>query len=134
MDNKEHQNFRDSIATIDEEGFICITDRLNRFGKIGGEMVPYVKIEEMLNDIIDATEPVCVVTSVRDEKKGEKLVVLYEKNINIDEVWNKMIQTELPNLWIPRKENFYKIDKIPYLGTGKFDLRGIRNKAQLLAV
>ena len=29
------------IATIDEDGFIRITDRLSRFSKIAGEMVPH---------------------------------------------------------------------------------------------
>jgi len=34
------------IACIDEDGFIRITDRLTRFSKIGGEMVPHMRIEE----------------------------------------------------------------------------------------
>ena len=34
------------IACIDEDGFIRITDRLARFSKIGGEMVPHMRIEE----------------------------------------------------------------------------------------
>ena len=38
------------IATMDEDGFIFITDRLSRFSKLGGEMVPHVKIEEAIND------------------------------------------------------------------------------------
>ncbi len=36
------------IAHIDPEGFIHITGRLSRFSKIGGEMVPHVRIEEEL--------------------------------------------------------------------------------------
>ena len=34
------------IATVDEAGFVRITDRLSRFSKIAGEMVPHMKIEE----------------------------------------------------------------------------------------
>ena len=34
------------IGTIDEDGFIRLTDRLSRFSKIAGEMVPHLKIEE----------------------------------------------------------------------------------------
>jgi acyl-[acyl-carrier-protein]-phospholipid O-acyltransferase/long-chain-fatty-acid--[acyl-carrier-protein] ligase len=41
------------IATIDEDGFIRITDRLSRFSKIGGEMVPHVRGEEAVNQILD---------------------------------------------------------------------------------
>ena len=40
------------IAMIDEDGFIFLTDRLSRFSKIGGEMVPHMKIEEAINLIL----------------------------------------------------------------------------------
>jgi acyl-[acyl-carrier-protein]-phospholipid O-acyltransferase/long-chain-fatty-acid--[acyl-carrier-protein] ligase len=33
------------IATMEEDGFLTITDRLSRFSKIGGEMVPHIRIE-----------------------------------------------------------------------------------------
>src|SRR5262249_61296524 len=33
------------IAMIDEDGFVEITDRLSRFSKIGGEMVPHMKLQ-----------------------------------------------------------------------------------------
>jgi acyl-[acyl-carrier-protein]-phospholipid O-acyltransferase/long-chain-fatty-acid--[acyl-carrier-protein] ligase len=36
------------IAVIDEAGFVRITDRLSRFSKIAGEMVPHVKVEEQI--------------------------------------------------------------------------------------
>src|SRR5262249_61140624 len=40
------------IASVDEDGFIRITDRLSRFSKIGGEMVPHIQIEETNNNIL----------------------------------------------------------------------------------
>ena len=36
------------VARIDADGFIHITDRLSRFSKIGGEMVPHIRIEEAI--------------------------------------------------------------------------------------
>ena len=36
------------VAEIDEDGFIKITGRMSRFSKIGGEMVPHIKVEEVL--------------------------------------------------------------------------------------
>ena len=39
------------VAALDEDGFLQITDRLNRFSKIGGEMVPHIKIEEKLHEL-----------------------------------------------------------------------------------
>ena len=64
------------IATVDKDGFIRITDRLSRFSKIAGEMVPHMKVEERLQALLD--EPhTCVVTAIPDAAKGERLVALY---------------------------------------------------------
>ena len=65
------------IAEEDEDGFLTITDRLSRFSKIGGEMVPHIKVEEQLHELAGATDQVLVVTAVPDGKKGERLVVLH---------------------------------------------------------
>src|SRR5205823_2580516 len=65
------------IATLDEDGFLTITDRLSRFSKIGGEMVPHINVEEKLHELAGATEQAFVVTGVPDGKKGERLVVLH---------------------------------------------------------
>src|SRR6266851_363076 len=46
------------IAAMDEDGFIRITDRLSRFSKIGGEMVPHIKIEDKLHELAEASEQV----------------------------------------------------------------------------
>ena len=58
------------IAMIDEDGFLQITDRLSRFSKIGGEMVPHGKVEEALHEAAGMTEQSFVVTGVKDTKKG----------------------------------------------------------------
>jgi acyl-[acyl-carrier-protein]-phospholipid O-acyltransferase/long-chain-fatty-acid--[acyl-carrier-protein] ligase len=36
------------IALLDDEGFVRITDRLSRFSKIAGEMVPHIRVEDAL--------------------------------------------------------------------------------------
>ena len=58
------------IAAQDRDGFITITDRLSRFSKIGGEMVPHIKVEEVLHDLAGLTEQSFAVTGLPDEKKG----------------------------------------------------------------
>ena len=118
------------IASLDEDGFLQITDRLSRFSKIGGEMVPHIKIEEKLHELAGATEQTFAVTGVPDEKKGEKLVVLHKLNAEqLKPVLEKLTQADLPNLWKPRAEQFFHIDALPYLGTGKLDLRKIKELA-----
>ncbi|MGD1210206.1 MAG: acyl-[ACP]--phospholipid O-acyltransferase [Candidatus Acidiferrales bacterium] len=118
------------IATEDEDGFLTITDRLSRFSKIGGEMVPHIKIEEQLHLIAGVTEQTFVVTSVPDGKKGERLVVLHllgEEELKF--VLEKLPEAGLPNLWTPRPNQFFMVEELPRLGTGKLDLRRIRELA-----
>jgi acyl-[acyl-carrier-protein]-phospholipid O-acyltransferase/long-chain-fatty-acid--[acyl-carrier-protein] ligase len=80
---KDGWYFTGDIAQMDEDGFITITDRLSRFSKIGGEMVPHVRVEEAIHKVLNSSEQIAVVASVPDEKKGEKLVVFYTKDIDI---------------------------------------------------
>ena len=118
------------IAAEDEDGFLTITDRLSRFSKIGGEMVPHIKVEESLHESIAATEQRLVVTGVPDGKKGERLVVLH--TLGADELQSaieKLSSAGLPNLWLPRANQFFHVDELPVLGTGKLDLRRVRQLA-----
>ena len=117
------------VAQMDEEGFITITDRLSRFSKIGGEMVPHIKIEEAIHKVLNSAEQVAVVTAVPDDKKGEKLAVLYSKDVDIATIIEGLKQSGLPNLWIPSSEMFFKVDSFPLLGTGKLDLGTIKKTA-----
>jgi acyl-[acyl-carrier-protein]-phospholipid O-acyltransferase/long-chain-fatty-acid--[acyl-carrier-protein] ligase len=118
------------IAAIDEDGFLQITDRLSRFSKIGGEMVPHIKIEEMLHELAGATEQTFAVAGVPDEKKGERLVVLHKlADGQLQSCLEKLAQCDLPNLWKPRADQFFHVDALPYLGTGKLDLRKVRELA-----
>ena len=122
------------IATLDEDGFLRVTDRLSRFSKIGGEMVPHIKVEDLLQELAGATEQAFVVTAVPDEKKGERLIVLHTLAAQpLDEVLEKLGKSDLPALWRPRADQFLRVETLPYLGTGKLDLRKAREIAQQLA-
>lgn len=119
------------IATMDEDGFLRITDRLSRFSKLGGEMVPHVKVEEALHEAAGVTEFTFAVTSVADARKGERLVVLHTlPESRLPEVFKKLPQAGLPNLWLPRASQFHRVDALPRLASGKMDLRTIRDWAR----
>jgi acyl-[acyl-carrier-protein]-phospholipid O-acyltransferase/long-chain-fatty-acid--[acyl-carrier-protein] ligase len=125
------------IARLDEDGFLTITDRLSRFSKIGGEMVPHLKIEEAITQALGAapeTEaPLVAVAGVPDEQKGERLVVLHTRlPVPVDEVWQRLTESDLPKLWVPRRDAFHEIDEMPLLGTGKLDLKGLKTMAMAL--
>ncbi|MCE9605393.1 MAG: MFS transporter [Planctomycetia bacterium] len=120
------------VALLDRDGFIKITGRESRFSKIAGEMVPHIKIEETLATIIKSGEDETsyVVTAVPDDKRGERIVVVHTKLEQTPDAIVKALQTSgLPNLWIPSADSFIEVEKIPVLGTGKLDLRGIKTVA-----
>jgi acyl-[acyl-carrier-protein]-phospholipid O-acyltransferase/long-chain-fatty-acid--[acyl-carrier-protein] ligase len=125
------------IAHLDGEGFLHITGRLSRFSKIGGEMVPHIRIEEELGKVLsegDADDQVRVcVTAVPDEKRGERLVVLHlPTSKTVDEMRAALTAAGLPNLFIPGPDSYFEVDAIPLLGTGKLDLKGARDRAREL--
>ena len=122
------------IAVIDDEGFITITGRQSRFSKIGGEMVPHIRIEETLirlaGDPGEDGLPLLCVTAVPDPRKGERLIVLhrpFEKKI--EQLLREFSETGVPNLWIPDRTAFFAVDGVPLLGSGKLDLRRIKELA-----
>ncbi len=118
------------IATVDADGFLRVTDRLSRFSKIGGEMVPHIKIEEKLHELLEADGQVVAITAIPDEKKGERLVVVHTLNEEgLKNCLEKMAKSDLPALWKPRPDQFVYVEKLPYLGTGKLDLRKLREVA-----
>ncbi|MBH0181002.1 MAG: AMP-binding protein, partial [Nitrospira sp.] len=118
------------IAKLDEDGFLTITDRLSRFSKIGGEMVPHGKVEEALQQAAGADMQVFAVTGIPDEKKGERLAVLHTLDESrLPDILSKLTEQGLPNLFIPGRNQFVKVDALPVLGTGKLDLRGIKRIA-----
>ena len=123
------------VAAMDEDGFVRITDRLSRFSKIGGEMVPHIKVEDKLHEIAGATEQIFAVTAVPDEKKGERLMVLHTlPDEKLQECLSQLSKSDLPALWKPRPDQFVHVQSLPYLGTGKLDLRKMRELAVGVAV
>lgn len=121
------------LGTIDAEGFIRITGRLSRFSKVGGEMVPHLRVEEELLRLIGTGEEdklKLVVAAVPDPKRGERLVVLYTTlPLSPAEMTQRLADVGLPNLWLPSLDSYYQVDEIPILGTGKLDLRRVKELA-----
>lgn len=121
------------VALIDADGFIKITGRMSRFSKIGGEMVPHVTVEEALTNLSGSSnddQMSLAVTAVPDPRKGERLVVLYTSlGKTPEELCKGLSAAGFPNLFIPGLDSFYKVESMPLLGTGKVDLRGLKELA-----
>ncbi|QDV24793.1 Bifunctional protein Aas [Aureliella helgolandensis] len=146
------------FVRIDDEGFIAITGRQSRFSKIGGETVPHERIEQLIatvvlegsstataspatgSDSADSSHPIgevpitetpVVVTAIPDAKKGERLIVVYQTlgQHTPSEVIAQLSKQGLPNLWLPRPNDFVHVETIPLTSMGKVDLGQVREIA-----
>ncbi len=118
------------IVKQDEDGFIMITDRLTRFSKLAGEMVSHSAVEEALQKAVGCTPDQLAVTGVADEKKGEKLVVVFAEELGDSAGFQEAVRAlDIPNLWKPDARNWLAVDALPTLGTGKLDLKGLKSVA-----
>jgi acyl-[acyl-carrier-protein]-phospholipid O-acyltransferase / long-chain-fatty-acid--[acyl-carrier-protein] ligase len=48
---------------------------------------------------------------------------------HLETVLEKLSAADLPNLWKPKRDQFVKVDALPVLGTGKTDLRKVKEIA-----
>ncbi|WP_337173218.1 AMP-binding protein [Paludisphaera sp.] len=118
------------LGFVDEDGFLTITDRVSRFSKIAGEMVPHVGVESAVMSAAGVDEQQVAVTSVPDPRHGERLCVLYtDMGTTPDEIHRRLIAAGVPRLWIPSVRDFIQVDAIPITGTGKIDLKALREVA-----
>jgi acyl-[acyl-carrier-protein]-phospholipid O-acyltransferase/long-chain-fatty-acid--[acyl-carrier-protein] ligase len=67
------------------------------------------------------------VAGVPDPSKGEALVLLVTENVSSEDVRSRLLELGLPNLWIPKIVK--RVETIPMLGTGKTDLKVVRELA-----
>jgi len=73
---------------------------------------------------------VFAVTAVADPRKGESLAVIHTfQEEAIPELIKRLGSMELPNIFLPRKDRFRKVEELLLLGTGKLNLREIRRLA-----
>ena len=70
------------------------------------------------------------VTGIPDEKKGERLAVLYVLDkAKLPAVLEHLGAAGLPNLFLPRKQDYLSVASLPMLGTGKADLQAVKRAA-----
>lgn len=108
---------------LDADGFLHIQDRYSRFAKIGGEMVGLGTVEKTVIEVMGADfeegELEVVGVNLADEKKGERIVLLSNKEIDLSALREKLATTKLNKLAYPAAIIY--VQEIPKLGSGKTD-------------
>ncbi|MFT7486786.1 MAG: acyl-[acyl-carrier-protein]-phospholipid O-acyltransferase, partial [Candidatus Paceibacteria bacterium] len=132
------------VGVIDRDGFLTLTDRRSRFAKVGGEMVPQGRVESSLHCVcadliqgagmVSENSPEIAVTCVPDDRKGERLVVLHTSlPFEAEALCAALRAGDLPALYQPRADQYFLVAEIPKLGTGKTDLKALKDLALDLA-
>jgi len=120
------------IATIGADGFIRIVDRLARFSKLAGEMVPHGKIEDIVAEKFGCE---CAVVSMPDDSRGERLIAFCAGlDKTAAEVRAALIDAGLPRLWIPKQEFILIIEELPRTAAGKLDFNALKHLLAKLTV
>ncbi|HLA39924.1 MAG TPA: hypothetical protein VJ417_08005, partial [Candidatus Glassbacteria bacterium] len=112
---------------LDEDGFLTIVDRYSRFAKIGGEMISLTAVEELVRRALAEPELELAAVNLPDEKKGEKIVLLAEKEIDGAGLIQTLSAAGNNPLSFPTEIRV--VDRIPKLGSGKTDFRAAKELA-----
>ena len=114
---------------VDKDGFLTIVDRYSRFAKIGGEMVSLSAVEEILRKAVDSINEDIDIAAINlpDLKKGEKIVILFNGDVQAEQLRSSLIAAKVNPMLIPA--SFIQVDEIPRLGTGKTDFSAVRQLA-----
>ena len=106
------------IVDLDELGFLSIRGRAKRFAKIGGEMVSLTALEEEMERLWPGVR--CAMAVVRDERKGERIILVTEKkDASREEMMAHLKAAGYAEVAIPKK--LLSGVKLPLLGSGKTD-------------
>ncbi len=116
------------LGFVNPDGFLKITDRISRFSKIGGEMVPHLSVESAIAQLTGVEDNRLAVVGVPDPKHGEKLCVVFtDLGMTPAEVHQRLTAGPLPRLWIPSPRDFLRVEELPITaGLEKIDFKRLR--------
>lgn len=113
------------IGSVDELGYIELSDRTKDIVKSGGEWISSVELENHLMSHPEVAE--AAVTARKDEKWGERpvaWVVFREGAKTAAADLGEQLEGLVPSWWVP--DEFVEVDEIPKTSVGKFDKKLLR--------
>jgi acyl-[acyl-carrier-protein]-phospholipid O-acyltransferase/long-chain-fatty-acid--[acyl-carrier-protein] ligase len=93
-------------------------------------MVSLGLVEGEIAKILGENDQIAI-AALPDEKKGEKLVLLLEGEMEVEDLQVTVKDLGLNPLFVPSE--YYKVEKLPKLGTGKADFKGAKKLASELS-
>jgi fatty-acyl-CoA synthase len=115
------------VGTIDELGFITITDRAKDVIKSGGEWISSVQLENLLMGHPEVVE--AAVVAVPDDKWGERplaaVVVVEGADVSAAELRDHL-SISVPTWQLPERWSF--VSDVPKTSVGKFDKKLLRSR------
>ena len=116
------------VATIDEDGFMQITDRTKDLIKSGGEWISSVAVENALMAHPKVAE--AAVIAFPSEKWSERPLAVVVRAPGGGDVTHEELSEHLlallPRFWLPDKVVF--LEEIPKTSVGKFDKKVLRHR------
>ena len=112
------------IVTVDADGFVTMRDRVKRFAKIAGEMIPMAIGEELAMALWPKAEH--AVMALPDARRGERLLLVTTRagGGGRRRCWRPRVTAGLPEIMVPR--GIFTIERMPRLGSGKIDYQAVR--------
>ncbi|MBW2060331.1 MAG: fatty acid--CoA ligase [Deltaproteobacteria bacterium] len=122
------------IATIDQEGYVQITDRLKDVIKSGGEWISSLEIESLMSQH-EAVSEVAVV-GINDERWGERPIAVVVPKLgskaraseeDLRAFLDKFVNEGLISKWsVP--DRIYLVNEIPKTSVGKMDKKEVKKQ------
>lgn len=113
---------------ITPDGFVQILGRYSRFAKLGGEMISLTAVELRIAESKILGEMEFAITAVPDSVKGERIVLLVKgTEFSAEEISRNLRKSGIPPLMQPG--SVFCVESIPKLGSGKWDLSGMKKLA-----
>jgi fatty-acyl-CoA synthase len=132
-DDPTPDRFRDGwlrtgdVGTVDDRGFLQITDRTKDVIKTGGEWISSVELENalMAHPAVFEAAVVAVPDARWDERPLACVVLAAGQTVSAEELAS-FLGDKVPRWWVPERWSF--VTEIPKTSVGKFDKKVLRSE------